>query len=291
MKDLLESGVHFGHQTRRWDPKMKPYIYTERNGIHIIDLQKTVEFGEIAYNAVRDMSAEGGKILFIGTKKQAQESVKSEALRCSQFYVTHRWLGGMLTNFETIKKSILRLKRLEKMEVDGTFQALTKKEVLRLTKEKLKLERVLGGIKDMGSLPTMVFIVDPKKEHIALKEAQKLNIPVVAVVDTNCDPTTIEFPIPGNDDAIRAINLFVRTIANAVIEGENIAGKEMAEMVSKEESEEEAREINEEGEVISEDEDDDDETATEEIVEEPVAEAKSENEEETEEVKASDEDK
>jgi len=228
MKELLESGVHFGHQTRRWDPKMKPYIYTERNGIHIIDLQQTVEKGEIAYNVVRDVVSKNGKVLFIGTKKQAQEAVKNEAERCSQFFVTHRWLGGMLTNFSTIRKSIQRLKKLERMEVDGSFEVLPKKEVIQLTKQKIKLERNLGGIKDMTTLPDAVFIIDPKKESIAVNEARKMKIPIVAVVDTNCDPTLIDYPIPGNDDAIRAINVFVRIIADAVIEGETIASKELA---------------------------------------------------------------
>lgn len=233
MKDLLESGVHFGHQTRRWDPKMSTYIYTTRNGIHIIDLQKTVEKCEKAYAFVRDIIKDNGKILFVGTKKQAQEAVKSEAERCKQYFVTNRWLGGMLTNFQTIKKSILRLKKLEKMEVDGTFDALTKKEVLTRTKEKDKLEKELGGIKEMVGLPDIIFVVDPKKEYIAVNEAIKLNIPVIAIVDTNCDPTIIDYPIPGNDDAIRAIGLFTKIIADAVIEGETIAGKEFVELSSK----------------------------------------------------------
>ncbi len=232
MKDLLESGVHFGHQAKRWDPKMAPYIYTQRNGIHIIDLQKTVEKGEVAYNFIRDRSAEGGKILFIGTKKQAQESVKNEAVRCNQFYVTNRWLGGMLTNFFTIKKSILRLKKIEKMEVDGTFDSLTKKERLKLLKHKTKLDKVLGGIKDMNSLPNAIFVIDPNKESIAVAEAIKMNIPVVSVVDSNCNPQIIDYPIPGNDDAIRAISLFMRVMADAVIEGENMASKAMAEAIS-----------------------------------------------------------
>ncbi len=234
MKDLLEAGVHFGHQAKRWDPRMEPFIYTERNGIHIIDLQKTVEKGEVAYNFVRDRVADGGKILFVGTKKQAQNSVVSETQRCGQYYVSHRWLGGMLTNFSTIKKSILRLKKLEKMEVDGTFEALTKKERLKLTKQRNKLEKVMGGIKDMNGLPDMVFIIDPNKEHIAVSEAKKMNIPVVAVVDSNCNPHIIDYPIPGNDDAIRAIGLFMRVIADAVVEGETISGKVMAEVISEE---------------------------------------------------------
>ncbi len=232
MKELLESGVHFGHQTRRWDPKMAPFIYTTRNGIHIIDLQKTVERGEAAYKFVVNVVKEGGKVLFVGTKKQAQEAVKKEAERSNQFYVTHRWQGGMLTNFETIRKSIHKLKKLEKMEVDGTFEQLTKKEVLSRTREKEKLEKVFGGIKEMNTLPDVVFIIDPKKEHIAVNEARILNIPVVAVVDTNCDPTLIDFPIPGNDDAIRAINMFARIVSDAVLEGDTIAGKEMAENIA-----------------------------------------------------------
>ncbi len=232
MKELLESGVHFGHQTRRWDPKMKPFIYTTRNGIHIIDLQRTVEKGETAYQFIVDTVKDGGKVLFVGTKKQAQEAIKREAERCNQYYVTHRWLGGMLTNFKTIRNSITRLKKLEKMEVDGTFEQLTKKEVLNLTREKEKLNKALGGIKEMNTLPDIVFIIDPRKEYIAVNEARKLNIPVVAVVDTNCDPTIIDFPIPGNDDAIRAINLFAKIVADAVLEGETIAGKEMADNIA-----------------------------------------------------------
>jgi small subunit ribosomal protein S2 len=232
MKELLESGVHFGHQTRRWDPKMKPFIYTTRNGIHIIDLQKTVEKGEIAYQYIIDTVKEGGKVLFVGTKKQAQEAIKREAERCNQFYVTHRWLGGMLTNFKTIQNSIHRLKKLEKMEVDGTFEALTKKEVLNLSREKEKLDKNLGGIKEMNTLPDILFVIDPRKEYIAVNEARKLNIPVIAVVDTNCDPNIIDYPIPGNDDAIRAINLFAKIVADAVLEGETIAGKEMAENIA-----------------------------------------------------------
>jgi len=228
MKDLLESGVHFGHQAKRWDPRMASYIYTERNGIHIIDLQKTVEKGEIAYNFVKDKVAEGSKVLFVGTKKQAQEAVQLEAERCGHYFITQRWLGGMLTNFSTIKRSILRLKKLEKMEVDGTFESLTKKERLNLKKEKGKLEKVLGGIKEMGSLPDVLFIIDPDKEKIAVSEARKMNIPIVAIVDSNCNPQVIDYPIPGNDDAIRAIGLFMKIISDAVIEGETISGKAMA---------------------------------------------------------------
>lgn len=229
MKELLEAGVHFGHQTHRWNPKMKSYIYTERNGIHIIDLQKTVEYGGIAYESLKEIAASNGKVLFVGTKKQAQDSVKKEAERCEQYYVTHRWLGGMLTNWTTIRNSIKRLKKLEKMEVDGTHEALTKKEILKLNQEKDKLERNLGGIKEMDSLPEALFIVDPKKESIAVNEAVKLNIPIFAIVDTNCDPEPIDYPIPGNDDAIRAIGLFCEIVAEAIIEGQNIAGKEMIE--------------------------------------------------------------
>lgn len=229
MKELLEAGVHFGHQTHRWNPKMKPFIYTERNGIHIIDLQKTVEYGQIAYDAIKDIAATGGKVLFVGTKKQAQDSVRQEAEKCQQYFVTHRWLGGMLTNWTTIRNSIQRLKKLEKMEVDGTFEALTKKEILQLNKEKEKLERNLGGIKEMDGVPDAIFIIDPKKESIAVNEARKLNIPIFAIVDTNCDPEFVDFPIPGNDDAIRAIGLFCQIMAEAVLEGLNIAGKEMME--------------------------------------------------------------
>lgn len=242
MKELLESGVHFGHQTRRWDPKMKPFIYTERNGIHIIDLQKTVERGEIAYNAVRDVIANGGKILFVGTKKQAQEAVRREANRCGHYFIINRWLGGTLTNFTTIQNSINRLKKLERMEVDGTFDSLPKKEVQKLLKTKQKLEKNLGGIKEMGTHPDVVFIIDPKKESIAVKEAKRMHIPIVAIVDTNCDPDLIDYPIPGNDDAIRAINLFVRTIADAVIEGENLATKEELEAQKVEETVQESEE-------------------------------------------------
>lgn len=229
MKELLEAGVHFGHQTHRWNPKMKSYIYTDRNGIHIIDLQKTVELGSKAFEAIKEIVAKGGKVLFVGTKKQAQDSVKAEAERCGHYFVTHRWLGGMLTNWSTIKKSIQRLKKIEKMEVDGTFEALTKKEILKLHKEKEKLERNLGGIKEMDGIPDAIFIIDPKKESIAVNEAEKLNIPIFAILDTNCDPDKIDYPIPGNDDAIRAIALFSATMADAIIEGEGIAGKEMLE--------------------------------------------------------------
>ena len=219
MKQLLEAGVHFGHQTRRWNPKMAPYIFTERNGIYIIDLQKTVKKLEEAYNFVRDLSVEGKSVLFVGTKKQAQESVKDEAVRAGAFYVNARWLGGMLTNFRTIRRRIDRLRQLRAMEEDGTFDLLPKKEVVKLNLEIEKLEKFLGGIKDMKQLPGALFIVDPRKERIAVSEAQKLGIPIVAIVDTNCDPDEIDYVIPGNDDAIRAVKLISATMANAIIEG------------------------------------------------------------------------
>lgn len=218
MKQLLEAGVHFGHQTRRWNPKMKPYIFTERNGIYIIDLQKTVKKVEETFNFVKDLAADGGKILFVGTKKQAQNSVQEEAERSGMFYVNHRWLGGTLTNFETIKKRVQRLKDLEKMEEDGTFDVLPKKEVVLLRKEMERLEKFLGGIKEMNSLPDAVFIIDPRKERIAVAEARKLGIPIIAIVDTNCDPDEIDYIIPGNDDAIRAVKLLTAKMADAVLE-------------------------------------------------------------------------
>ena len=218
MKQLLEAGVHFGHQTRRWNPKMAPYIFTERNGIYIIDLQKTVKKLNEAYAFARDIVAEGGDILFVGTKKQAQSSVKEEAERCEMPYVNARWLGGMLTNFTTIKKRIARLAQLRKMEEDGTFEILPKKEVIKLRGEIEKLEKFLGGIKDMKKIPGAMFIVDPRKERIAVAEAKKLNIPIIAIVDTNCDPDEIDAVIPGNDDAIRAVKLISEVIANAVLE-------------------------------------------------------------------------
>ncbi|MCG0275017.1 MAG: 30S ribosomal protein S2 [Thermosediminibacteraceae bacterium] len=219
MKQLLEAGVHFGHQTRRWNPKMKEYIFTERNGIYIIDLQKTVKKLDEAYEYVKNLAAEGGKILFVGTKKQAQESIQEEAKRCEMFYVNQRWLGGMLTNFKTIKKRIERLKELERMEEEGVFEVLPKKEVLNLKREKERLEKYLGGIKNMTSLPDALFIVDPRKEKIAVSEARKLKIPIIAIVDTNCDPDEIDYVIPGNDDAIRAVKLITEKIADAVLEG------------------------------------------------------------------------
>ena len=219
MKQLLEAGVHFGHQTRRWNPKMAPYIFTERNGIYIIDLQKTVKKLEEAYMFVRDTAANGGEILFVGTKKQAGDSVKEEAERCGMHYVNARWLGGMLTNFKTIRRRIERLTQLRKMEEDGTFELLPKKEVVKLKLEIEKLEKFIGGIKNMAELPAALFIVDPKKEKIAVSEARKLGIPIVAIVDTNCDPDEVDYVIPGNDDAIRAVKLIAGTMANAVLEG------------------------------------------------------------------------
>ncbi len=219
MKQLLEAGVHFGHQTRRWNPKMAPYIFTERNGIYIIDLQKTVVKLEEAYNFVRDLSVEGKSVLFVGTKKQAMESVKEEAERAGAYYVNARWLGGMLTNFTTIRRRIARLKQLRAMESDGTFDLLPKKEVIKLNLEIEKLEKFLGGIKDMEQIPGCLFIVDPRKEKIAVSEAKKLGIPVVAIVDTNCDPDDVDYVIPGNDDAIRAVKLICGAMANAIIEG------------------------------------------------------------------------
>ena len=219
MKQLLEAGVHFGHQTRRWNPKMAPYIYTERNGIYIIDLQKTVKKLEEAYNFVRETSANGGNILFVGTKKQAQDAIKEEAARCGGYYVNARWLGGMLTNFRTMRTRIDRLAQLRKMEADGTFAMLPKKEVTKLQGEIEKLEKYLGGVKEMKKIPAALFIVDPRKERNAIAEARKLNIPIVAIVDTNCDPDEIDYVIPGNDDAIRAIRLIAATMANAAIEG------------------------------------------------------------------------
>ncbi len=218
MKQLLEAGVHFGHQTRRWNPKMAPYIYTERNGIYIIDLQKSVGKVDEAYNAVADIVANGGTILFVGTKKQAQDAIKTEAERCGMFYVNERWLGGMLTNFKTIQSRIAKLKSIEKMEEDGTFDVLPKKEVLALKKLQAKLERNLGGIKEMKRIPDAIFIVDPKKERICVQEAHALGIPLIGIADTNCDPEELDFVIPGNDDAIRAVKLIVSKMADAVVE-------------------------------------------------------------------------
>ena len=236
MKQLLEAGVHFGHQTRRWNPKMAQYIFTERNGIYIIDLQKTVKKLEEAYNFVRDLSTEGKSVLFVGTKKQAQESVKDEAVRAGAFYVNARWLGGMLTNFRTIRRRIDRLRQLRTMEEDGTFDLLPKKEVIKLNHEIEKLEKFLGGIKNMDKLPGALFIVDPRKEKIAVAEARKLNIPIVAIVDTNCDPDDVDYVIPGNDDAIRAVKLIASTMANAILEGRQ-GDQDAAEETAKAEEE------------------------------------------------------
>ncbi|QNO16448.1 30S ribosomal protein S2 [Alkalicella caledoniensis] len=219
MKQLLEAGVHFGHQTRRWNPKMAPYIFTERNGIYVIDLQKTVGKIDEAYNFVKEVASEGGKILFVGTKKQAQEAVASEAARAGMFHVNQRWLGGMLTNFDTIGKRVKRLRELEKMEEEGTFEVLPKKEVIKLRLEMEKLNKYLAGIKDMPGIPDAIFIVDPRKERIAVAEAKKLGIPIIAIVDTNCDPDEIDYVIPGNDDAIRAVSLITSKIADAILEG------------------------------------------------------------------------
>lgn len=219
MKQLLEAGVHFGHQTRRWNPKMAEFIFTERNGIYIIDLQKTVKKVEEAYDFIKSVAEEGKDVLFVGTKKQAQESIQSEAIRANMFFVNQRWLGGMLTNFKTIKKRIERLNYLETMEKDGTFDVLPKKEVIQLKKEMEKLEKNLGGIKNMVNLPGAIFVVDPRKEKIAIQEAHILGIPVVAIVDTNCDPEEVDFPIPGNDDAIRAVKLLTAKMSDAILEG------------------------------------------------------------------------
>ncbi len=234
MKQLLEAGVHFGHQTRRWNPKMAEYIFAERNGIYIIDLQKTVKKVEDAYNAVSDIIKDGGEILFVGTKKQAQNSIKEEAIRCGMYYVNERWLGGMLTNFGTIKTRIKRLKQLHAMKEDGTFDVLPKKEVAKLMHEMEKLDKNIGGIKDMTRVPDVMFIVDPKKERIAIQEAHTLGIPIVAIVDTNCDPEEIDFVIPGNDDAIRAVKLIAGRMADAVIESKQGAQFSEAEEASQE---------------------------------------------------------
>ena len=234
MKQLLEAGVHFGHQTRRWNPKMAKYIFTERNGIYIIDLQKTVKKLDEAYNFVRDIAAEGGSVLFVGTKKQAQDSVREEAQRCGMHYVNARWLGGMLTNFRTIRRRIDRMAQINKMREDGTFEMLPKKEVAKLELELEKLEKFLGGVKEMEQLPKAMFIVDPRKERIAVSEARKLNIPIVAIVDTNCDPDEIDYVIPGNDDAIRAVKLIAGAMADAVLEGRQ--GEQFEEASAQEEA-------------------------------------------------------
>ena len=243
MKQLLEAGVHFGHQTRRWNPKMAPYIYTERNGIYIIDLQKSVGKVDEAYNAVKNIVKEGGKILFVGTKKQAQDSVKVEAERCGMYYVNERWLGGMLTNFKTIQSRIARLKAIEVMSTDGTFDVLPKKEVIGLKKEWEKLEKNLGGIKEMKRIPDAIFVVDPKKERICVQEAHILGIPLIGIADTNCDPDELDYVIPGNDDAIRAVKLIVSKMADAVIEANE--GEQMVDNTEAEEAAEETEEVNE----------------------------------------------
>ncbi|MGO4927405.1 30S ribosomal protein S2 [Fundicoccus sp. Sow4_D5] len=232
MKQLLEAGVHFGHQTRRWNPKMKRYIFTERNGIYIIDLQKTVKLMDDAYNYMRDVTANGGVALFVGTKKQAQQSVEEQAKRAGQYFINHRWLGGLLTNWDTIQGRIKRLKEIEKMEADGIFELLPKKEVIEIRKEWDRLEKFLGGIKDMPRIPDVIFIVDPRKERIAVQEAHKLNIPIVAMVDTNCDPDEIDYVIPSNDDAIRAIKLITTALADAIIESNQGNIEEDVEEVS-----------------------------------------------------------
>ncbi len=250
MKSLLESGVHFGHQTKRWNPKMARFIFSQRNGIHIIDLQKTSACIIEAYDAARAVVKQGKTILFVGTKKQAQQAIETEAKRCGMPYINHRWLGGMLTNFSTIKRSISTLKKIEKMELDGTFESLTKKEVSLLSKQKEKLEKNLGGIKDMKELPGALFIIDTKKEAIAVAEAKRLGIPVIAVVDTNCDPTDITYPIPGNDDAIRAISLFVEIIANAVVDADNEVGIQIIETLGDEDEMESAAPAKDEDEEI-----------------------------------------
>ncbi|MDQ0159064.1 30S ribosomal protein S2 [Alkalibacillus salilacus] len=239
MKQLLEAGVHFGHQTRRWNPKMKRYIFTERNGIYIIDLQKTVKKVDEAFNFVKDVAQDGGTILFVGTKKQAQDTVKEEATRAGMHYINQRWLGGTLTNFQTIEKRVNRLKEIEGMEEDGTFDVLPKKEVVMILKEKERLEKFLGGIKNMEGIPDALFIVDPRKERIAVKEAHKLNIPIVAMVDTNCDPDEIDYVIPANDDAIRAVKLITSRMADAILEmKQGEATEDVAEEVTSEDEEE-----------------------------------------------------
>ncbi len=276
MKSLLESGVHFGHQTKRWDPRMKKYIFTARNGIHIIDLQKTVVAIKEAYEVVRQQVKDGKSILFVGTKKQAQQAIEREAKRCGMYYVNNRWLGGMLTNFQTIKKSIHRLKKIEKMEVDGTFESLTKKEVAKLNKERARLEKNLGGIKDMKDLPGAIFIIDTRKEAIAVAEAKRMGIPVIAVVDTNCDPTDIDYPVPGNDDAIRAITLFTEIIANAVVDADNEVGIEIIENLQEEELAEAEVDPAVKEEAPVESADVTEESAVEEVKEEPAADTEAE---------------
>ena len=251
MKKLLEAGVHFGHQTRRWNPKMKKFIFTERNGIYIIDLAKTAGQIEKAYETIRDIASEGGSVLFVGTKKQAQDSIEQEAKRCGQYYVSNRWLGGMLTNFNTIRNSVDKLKKYETMEEDGTFDLLPKKEVLQLNKEMDKLEKNLGGIKEMEELPDVLFVVDPSNEEIAVHEARILGIPVISIVDTNCDPDVVDIAIPGNDDAIRAVKLITSLMADAVIEGNQgsefaVSEEDFDETEIDEEESEQSAEENEE---------------------------------------------
>lgn len=255
MKSLLEAGVHFGHQTRRWNPKMKPYIFTERNGIYIIDLQKTAKKVEEAYEAVRSVVEEGGKVLFVGTKKQAQDAIEFEAKRADQYYVSQRWLGGMLTNYETIKKSINRLEEIERMSEDGTFDLLPKKEVIGLERELEKLNKYLSGIKDMPGIPDLMFVVDPKNEYIAVREARRLGIPIVGIVDTNTDPDDVDYPIPGNDDAIRAVKLITAAMADAIIEGkqgESLSSEEEFEVSNETEEKVEDEEVISEEEVAEE---------------------------------------
>lgn len=249
MKQLLESGVHFGHQTRRWNPKMKPYIFAERNGIYIVDLQKTVKGLERAYDFLREVSKGGGSVLFVGTKRQAQETIAEEAQRCGQFYINQRWLGGLLTNFQTIARRVRYMIRLQEMEESGEFERYPKKEVIKLRKERAKLEKYLSGIRDMKDIPDALYVVDPRREEIAVKEAHKLGIPVVAIVDTNCDPELINFPIPGNDDAIRAIKLITSLMADAIIEGRQ--GIDGTLTVKEAETEEEEPETEETEEAIS----------------------------------------
>lgn len=244
MKSLLEAGVHFGHQTRRWNPKMAKFIFTERNGIYIIDLQKAVKQIEEAYAFTRNIVEEGGKVLFVGTKKQAQEAIETEAKRSGQYYISQRWLGGMLTNYKTIRKRINRLKDLEKMEEDGTFDLLPKKEVINLRHEMERLEKFLGGIKEMDKLPDLLFVIDPKKEKIAVSEAKILGIPVIGVVDTNCDPDEVDIAIPGNDDAIRAVKLLTGTIANAIVEARQGEQFEVEEREEQEEIQDNEEDLN-----------------------------------------------
>jgi len=272
MKQLLEAGVHFGHQTRRWNPKMKKYIFTERNGIYIIDLQKTVKKIKEAYNFLKEVVKEGGFVLFVGTKKQAQETVQEEAERCQMYYVNQRWLGGMLTNYATIKKRIDRLKELTRMKEDGTYSLLTKKEAKKLEDQRTKLEKYLGGIKDMPGLPGALFVVDPRKERIAVAEAHKLGIPIIAIVDTNCDPDRIDYVIPGNDDAIRAVKLLTSRISQAVIDAKHEMEKEKLldeELETPEMEHEEATEM--ELPILEKEDDDDDDEKDEENFEEELA--------------------